>query len=103
MADYLPHTKEDLDEMLEFLGMDSLEQLFAHIPAAVRLTQGLDLEPGMSEPDVAEIFAHYADANGAQSSKLTCFAGAGALRWAQRSRQLHARAGRCRHQAVRQH
>jgi glycine dehydrogenase subunit 1 len=78
VADYLPHTKEDLDEMLEFLGMDSLEQLFAHIPAAVRLTQGLDLEPGMSEPDVAEVFARYTSANGAQASHLTCFAGAGA-------------------------
>ena len=32
--------------MLAFLGMDSLDQLFAHIPAAVRLSQGLDLAPG---------------------------------------------------------
>ena len=77
MADYLPHTQEDLDEMLAFLGMDSLDQLFAHIPAAVRLSQGLDLEPGMSEPDVAAIFERYTSANLAQSSKLTCFAGAG--------------------------
>ena len=36
--------------MLSFLGMDSLDQLFAHIPAAVRLSQGLDLPDGMSEP-----------------------------------------------------
>jgi glycine dehydrogenase subunit 1 len=43
VADYLPHTPEEVDEMLNFLGMDSLEQLFAHIPSAVRLSQGLDL------------------------------------------------------------
>jgi len=64
MADYLPHTPEEIDEMLGFLGMDSLDQLFAHIPAAVRLSQGLDLPGGQSEPDVAEIFARFTNANG---------------------------------------
>jgi glycine dehydrogenase subunit 1 len=77
MADYLPHTPEEIDEMLGFLGMDSLDQLFAHIPAAVRLSQGLDLPGGQSEPDVAEIFARFTNANRAQASKLLCFAGAG--------------------------
>jgi glycine dehydrogenase subunit 1 len=78
VADYLPHTPEEVDEMLSFLGMDSLEQLFAHIPSAVRLSQGLDLPAGISEPDVAANFTHYTDANRAQSSKMLCFAGAGA-------------------------
>ena len=27
MADYLPHTSDEVDEMLSFLGMDSLDQL----------------------------------------------------------------------------
>jgi glycine dehydrogenase subunit 1 len=78
VADYLPHTPEEIDEMLSFLGMDSLEQLFAHIPSAVRLSQGLDLPAGVSEPDVAANFTHYTDANRAQASKMLCFAGAGA-------------------------
>ena len=64
--------------MLEFLGMDSLDQLFAHIPASVRLASGLDLEAGMSEPDVAAVFAQYSAANARQLSRLTCYAGAGA-------------------------
>jgi glycine dehydrogenase subunit 1 len=64
--------------MLSFLGMDSLDQLFAHIPASVRLAQGLELAPGMSEPDVAAVFATYAGANTGQLSRLTCYAGAGA-------------------------
>lgn len=63
--------------MLRFLGMDSMEQLFAHIPAAVRLTSDLDLAPGVSEPDVAAIFAQYTSANRAKFSEMTCFAGAG--------------------------
>jgi glycine dehydrogenase subunit 1 len=64
--------------MLSFLGMDSLDQLFAHIPASVRLAQGLDLAAGMSEPDVAAVFAQYSSANTGQLSRLTCYAGAGA-------------------------
>jgi glycine dehydrogenase subunit 1 len=64
--------------MLSFLGMESLDQLFAHIPASVRLARGLDLEPGMSEPDVAAVFAQYTAANAGQLSQLTCYAGAGA-------------------------
>jgi glycine dehydrogenase subunit 1 len=78
VADYLPHTPEEVDQMLGFLGMDSLEQLFAHIPPAVRLSQGLDLSFGMSEPDVAANFTRFTDANRAQASKMLCFAGAGA-------------------------
>ena len=78
MADYLPHTPEEVDEMLGFLGMDSLEHLFAHIPSAVRLSRGLGLPDGMSEPDVAAAFTRYTDANRAQASKMLCFAGAGA-------------------------
>ncbi len=64
--------------MLSFLGMDSLGQLFAHIPASVRLATGLDLEAGMSEPDVAAVFARYTAANQGQITNLTCYAGAGA-------------------------
>jgi glycine dehydrogenase subunit 1 len=77
MADYLPHTPAEVDEMLDFLGMESMEQLFAHIPAAVRLTQGFDLPEGMSEPDVAAQFTQYTSANLAKATEITCFAGAG--------------------------
>jgi len=53
VADYLPHTPAEIDEMLTFLGMDSLDQLFAHIPPAVRLTQrGSRRARGMKRADV---------------------------------------------------
>ena len=77
MADYLPHTKEDVEGMLGFLGMASFEDLFAHIPAAIRLAGGLDMPLGRTEPDVAAQFAAYAAANTATSQKLLCFAGGG--------------------------
>ncbi len=78
MADYLPHTNEDVSAMLSFLGMSSLDDLFAHIPAAVRLAGGLDIDPGLSEPDVAAIFAGYTAKNTATATAMTCFAGGGA-------------------------
>jgi glycine dehydrogenase subunit 1 len=78
MADYLPHTEDDVASMLSFLGMESLDDLFAHIPDAVRLSGGLDVEPGMSEPDVAALFSHYTGANAAKATAMTCFAGGGA-------------------------
>ncbi len=77
MADYLPHTPDEVAEMLAFLGMDSIEELFAHIPPAVRLSQGLDLPVGVSEPDVAADFVRLTDANRAKASAMTCFAGGG--------------------------
>jgi glycine dehydrogenase subunit 1 len=59
LADYLPHTDDDVTSMLAFLGMNSLDDLFAHIPSAIRLASGLQIERGVSEPDVAAIFAGY--------------------------------------------
>ena len=64
--------------MLRFLGMNSLDDLFSQIPAAVRLSQGLDLPAGQSEPDVAAYFSRLTRANKGQSAWLTCFAGGGA-------------------------
>ena len=78
MADYLPHTSEEVVDMLDFLGLSTLDDLFAHVPAALRLSQGLDMAPGLSEPDVADIFAEYTSANEATLANLVCFAGAGA-------------------------
>ena len=78
MADYLPHTPAEVEEMLNFLGMDSMEQLFDHIPAAVRLSQGLDRPDGLSEPGVAAILEGLTQKNKAKASDMGCFAGGGA-------------------------
>ncbi len=78
MADYLPHTAEEVEAMLAFVGVESLEGLYAHVPAAVRLAGGLDLPAGMTEPDVAAVVAGYGAANAARAGELVCFAGAGA-------------------------
>ena len=38
--------------MLADIGLSSLDQLFEVVPEALRLAGGLDLPPGLSEPDV---------------------------------------------------
>jgi glycine dehydrogenase subunit 1 len=78
VANYLPHTPEDVRSMLDFLGVDDLDGLFAHIPEALRVAGGLALPDGMSEPDAAARFAAYGRANVATTATHVCFAGAGA-------------------------
>ncbi len=76
MPDYLPHTDEDIAQMLGFLGLDSLGQLFDAVPAALRLSGEVDLAEGIPEPDVLQRAVKRGAANAAAG--LVCFAGAGA-------------------------
>ncbi|MDQ1735746.1 MAG: glycine dehydrogenase subunit 1 [Pseudonocardiales bacterium] len=43
------HTSSDVRAMLEIMGLDSVEQLFADAPAAVVLGRDLELPPALSE------------------------------------------------------
>lgn len=76
MPDYIPHTDAELAEMLAFVGLSSLDELFDTVPTALRLAGGLDLPAGLSEPDVGVEMRRLAAANPA--ADLICFAGAGA-------------------------
>ena len=71
---YIPHTPEDLREMLGAVGVQSVEELFAEIPAGLRFA-GLEGVPGaLSELEVTRLMqARAADDGGA-----LCFIGAGA-------------------------
>ena len=74
MGDYLPHTDDELAAMLAFLGLDTVDDLFAAVPTALRVAGGLTLADGRPEPDV---LAHL-DELAAANDRLVCFAGAGA-------------------------
>ena len=63
--------------MLADIGLESLDQLFDVVPEALRLTGGLDLASGLSEPDVLVEMDRLAARNRG-SADLVCFAGAGA-------------------------
>jgi glycine dehydrogenase subunit 1 len=78
MAHFVPHTDAEIDEMLRFMGLSSLDELFTAIPEALRLASGLDVAPGLSEPDVMAEMGRLARANRACGPDLVCFAGAGA-------------------------
>ena len=76
MGHYVPHTDDELEQMLGFLGLDRLDDLFAAVPEALRLaTGGLDLPDGLSEFDTLAEMERLARAN---ASELVCFAGYGA-------------------------
>jgi glycine dehydrogenase subunit 1 len=77
VADYVPHTEADFARMLADLGLATAEDLFACVPAALRLAGGLDLPPGIPEADVAAEMGRLAEANRAPG-QLICFAGGGA-------------------------
>jgi len=78
LPDYLPHTNDELVEMLAFLGLSSLDELFATVPAALRLDAELSMAHGVPEPDVVAQMESFGRANAARSDELVCFAGGGA-------------------------
>jgi glycine dehydrogenase subunit 1 len=75
---YVPHTDAEIAEMLTFLGMSSLDELFAAVPEALRVAGGLDVAPGLSEPDTLAAMERLADRNRRSGPELVCFAGGGA-------------------------
>jgi glycine dehydrogenase subunit 1 len=76
MSRYTTTTDDDRREMLAAIGVSSIEDLFASIPASVRFGEALALPTGRSE---LEVFAHLRDlaaANVSAEDELT-FLGAG--------------------------
>jgi len=74
---FTPHTPSDRELMLERIGVRSVEELFSAMPADLKLKKPLDLPPALSEPEALAALAGLARANSG-TSKLVCFAGAGA-------------------------
>ncbi len=73
MFKYLPHTEEDIKEMLEVIGINSLDDLFSEIPSEL-LGREVDLPASHSELEIHQRFAELA----AKNKVLTPFVGAGA-------------------------
>ncbi|HVS28557.1 MAG TPA: aminomethyl-transferring glycine dehydrogenase subunit GcvPA, partial [Solirubrobacteraceae bacterium] len=76
MSRYTSVTDEDRREMLEAIGVDSIDQLFADVPPGVRLGRELQLPAGMSEQDVYAYLRELAGRNVSTEDEL-CFLGAG--------------------------
>jgi glycine dehydrogenase subunit 1 len=76
MSRYTSVTPEDLREMLQAIGVASMDELFADIPASLRLGRPLQLPGGKSEPEVYEELRALAQAN-VSTEQETSFLGAG--------------------------
>jgi glycine dehydrogenase subunit 1 len=70
---FIPHTSEDIAQMLELIGAQSIEDLFDEIPANLRAGP-LDLPPALTEMEVARLMSDRAAADGRPLN----FIGAGA-------------------------
>ncbi len=70
---FVPHTKGDLERMLETIGAADIEELLQGIPDNLRLKEPLDLPPRMSELEVVRELERLAGMN----KVMTCFAGGG--------------------------
>jgi glycine dehydrogenase subunit 1 len=72
---YLPHTDDEIRQMLERIGVASIDELFASVPAGYRLERALDLEPALDE---ASLMGHLGDlAQSNDAARALSFLGAG--------------------------
>lgn len=71
---FFPHTDEDIRLMLERIGANSLDDLYADLPNQVIYTQEYDLPSAHSEEEIRTRFAQLESKN----TPLTVFAGCGA-------------------------
>lgn len=70
---YIPHTPEDISGMMAAIGVGSIDDLYADIPAEVRFNRDYLIPSEMSEVEIRRHFDELASKN----SRLTVFAGGG--------------------------
>jgi glycine dehydrogenase subunit 1 len=74
---FTPHTGDEIVEMLATIGAGSVDDLFEAIPPDLRLSEPLDLAPGLAEQEVVDELGRLAARN-RSLDELVCFAGRGA-------------------------
>jgi glycine cleavage system P protein (glycine dehydrogenase) subunit 1 len=71
---FIPHTENEITQMLETIGVDSIDELFDEIPAHLRAGVLEAVPHSMNEMEVSRLMKQRAD----QNSTAICFLGAGA-------------------------
>jgi glycine dehydrogenase subunit 1 len=71
---FIPHTEQEITDMLAAIGVASIENLFDEIPADLRAKPLDNIPPGMTELDVTRLMQSRAR----QDGQPVCFLGAGA-------------------------
>jgi glycine dehydrogenase subunit 1 len=77
MFPYIPNTPTEEKQMLQSIGIESTDALFADIPAEVKLSRKLNLGEAMSELELSRFIKTVADKN-INTDDMICFLGAGA-------------------------
>ena len=77
MAGFVPHTPQEVTQMLQAIGVKRVEDLFGDIPEKYRLNKPLNLPAGMSEAEVLDKMTDLSYQN-IGTDEMTCFLGAGA-------------------------
>src|SRR5699024_9452663 len=73
---YLPMTSQDEKEMLETIGIGSIDELFSDIPEKVRFKGEYNIKPAKSESSLTKELAQLAAQN-ADTNRYASFLGAG--------------------------
>ncbi|MBN2255972.1 MAG: aminomethyl-transferring glycine dehydrogenase subunit GcvPA [Deltaproteobacteria bacterium] len=73
--DYIPHTADDIREMLQVIGVESIDELFCDIPETYRLGSPLNVPEALSEQEISALINRIAGMNAVPPTTLT---GAGA-------------------------
>ena len=71
---YFPHTEDDIRQMLDRIGVESLDDLYSDVPQDVIYRKEYDLPDAMSEHEVRQYFEALAE----QNTSLFCLCGLGA-------------------------
>ncbi|KMP12018.1 glycine dehydrogenase [Candidatus Nitromaritima sp. SCGC AAA799-C22] len=77
---FIPHTEQDIREMLATIGIQNVDELFAGIPADLRMGEKLlDLPSALSESELVSTFSRMQKRN-PDPEEMSTFLGAGAYR-----------------------
>ncbi len=73
---FIPHTDEDVEQMLDRIGVETVEELFSTIPQQIHQQQETNIPEDLSEQDVIRTVQKMAERN-RDCSRLRCFLGGG--------------------------
>jgi glycine dehydrogenase subunit 1 len=71
---FIPHTEQEIDEMLEAIGIQDTDELFEEIPSHLRVSGLEGIPEGMTEMEISRLMHQRA----AKNKQAVCFLGAGA-------------------------
>lgn len=71
---FIPHTKQDVEAMLDVIGVDRIDTLFDEIPTALRVREMPPIPPSLTEMELGRLMRERAS----KDEGMLCFIGAGA-------------------------